>query len=117
DQIAVNTTVADPLVGRLLGGRYLLTGQIAKGGMATVYTARDERLRRTVAVKVMHRSLAEDPNFVRRFEREARAAATLSHPGIVAVFDQGEDDGLVFLVMEYVDGHTLRDEMAGVTDE
>lgn len=86
-----------------------MLSQIARGGMSTVYLATDIRLDRTVALKVMHRSFAEDPGFVARFEREAKAAAKLSHPNVVGVFDQGSYDGLVFLVMEYVPGHTLRD--------
>ena len=77
--------------------------------MSTVYHATDIRLDRTVALKVMDASLAADHSFVVRFEREAKAAAKLSHPNVVGVFDQGAYDGLVFLVMEYVPGHTLRD--------
>jgi beta-lactam-binding protein with PASTA domain len=76
--------------------------------MATVYRALDTRLDRTVALKVMHPELAVDGEFVDRFIREARAAAKLSHPAVVGVFDQGEDDGMVFLSMEYVEGRTLR---------
>ena len=99
----------DPLIGRVLDGRYEVGPKIARGGMATVYQARDLRLDRTVAVKIMHSGLADDPEFVSRFEREARSAARLSHPGVVAVFDQGDDHGTLFLVMEYVPGLTLRD--------
>jgi eukaryotic-like serine/threonine-protein kinase len=77
--------------------------------MATVYEALDTRLDRVVALKVMHPHLAEDPGFVSRFEREAKAAARLSHPHVVGVFDQGESDGLVYLAMEYIPGRTLRD--------
>ncbi|MBO0827940.1 MAG: Stk1 family PASTA domain-containing Ser/Thr kinase [Streptosporangiales bacterium] len=101
-------TTTDPLVGRLVDGRYQVEGRVAKGGMATVYTARDTRLDRVVALKVMHRNLAEDEAFVTRFIREARSAAGLSHPNVVAVYDQGEDDGVVYLTMEYVQGRTLR---------
>jgi eukaryotic-like serine/threonine-protein kinase len=104
----VDTTLADTLVGRVLDGRYRIQERIARGGMATVYRAIDTRLDRTVAVKVMHPTLAADPEFVSRFTREAKSAARLSHPNVVAVFDQGSD-GVVFLVMEYVDGATLRD--------
>jgi len=99
----------DPLIGRVLDGRYQVGDRVARGGMATVYQARDLRLDRTVAVKVMHSALAEDPEFVSRFEREARSAARLSHHNVVAVFDQGDDRGTLFLVMEYVPGTTLRD--------
>ncbi|GII83670.1 serine/threonine protein kinase [Sphaerisporangium siamense] len=105
----VDTTVADPLVGRLLDGRYRVESRIARGGMAAVYLAMDIRLDRTVALKVMHRSLAEDPDFVRRFIGEAKSVASLSHPNIVHVFDQGTDGGHVYLSMEYVPGRTLRD--------
>jgi serine/threonine-protein kinase len=90
-------------------GRYQVVGRIARGGMATVYEARDTRLDRTVALKMMSAALAEDPDFVTRFRREARAAAQLSHPHVVAVFDQGEAAGLPYLAMEYVPGRTLRD--------
>ena len=101
----------DPLVGRLLDGRYRLDAPLARGGMATVYTATDTRLDRVVAVKVMRPALAEDPDFVARFAREARAAARLSSPEVVAVHDQGTDatTGTAYLVMEYVAGRTLRD--------
>jgi len=105
----VDTTLADPLIGQLLDGRYRIDRRIARGGMATVYSALDVRLDRTVAIKLMHPALADDADFVDRFNREAKAAARLSHPNVVAVFDQGEDRGRVFLVMEYVEGRTLRD--------
>ena len=103
----------DPLVGRLLDGRYRILARVARGGMASVYEATDTRLDRTVAVKVMHPGLGDDQEFAERFVREARAAARLNHPHVVGVYDQGDDtsDGTdtVFLVMEYVPGHTLRD--------
>ncbi|MGW2143801.1 protein kinase domain-containing protein [Nonomuraea bangladeshensis] len=105
----MDTTTADPLVGRLLDGRYRIESRIARGGMATVYLALDVRLDRTVALKVMHRSLAEDPAFVRRFIGEAKSVASLSHPNVVHVFDQGTDNDVVYLSMEYVPGRTLRD--------
>ncbi len=101
--------VSDPLIGRLLDGRYLVGPRVARGGMATVYEATDTRLDRTVAVKVMHAGLGDDDEFSRRFRREAQAAARLAHHNVVAVFDQGDDDGTLFLVMEYVPGITLRD--------
>lgn len=104
----------DSLLGRTLDGRYRIESLIARGGMATVYVASDLRLRRNVAVKVMHSSLAEDPEFVHRFEREAHAAAQLTNPHVVAVHDQGRDaaTGVVYLVMEYVVGRTVREIMA-----
>ena len=103
--------VADPLLGRLLDERYRLDTPIARGGMATVYAATDTRLDRPVAVKVMRPGLADDPEFVERFAREARAAARLSSPEVVAVHDQGTDagTGTAYLVMERVSGGTLRD--------
>lgn len=107
----MDTTLADPLVGRLIDGRYRVESRIARGGMATVYLAMDTRLDRTVALKIMHRSLAEDPAFVRRFSGEAKAVARLAHPNVVQVFDQGRDGDIVYLSMEYVPGRTLRDEL------
>ncbi|MEP6649084.1 MAG: Stk1 family PASTA domain-containing Ser/Thr kinase [Lapillicoccus sp.] len=101
------------VVGRLLDGRYRVLSLLAEGGMATVYLALDERLDREVAVKVMHDNLARDATFVSRFRREARSAARLGHPHVVAVYDQGEETAegvrLIFLAMEYVPGRTLRD--------
>lgn len=100
------------LSGELIDGRYELLHQIATGGMATIYVALDTRLDRKVAVKIMHPHLANDEKFINRFIREAKAAAALSHPNIVAVQDQGWNQGgtpAVFLVMEFVEGHTLRD--------
>jgi serine/threonine-protein kinase len=102
------TVSRDPLLGQLLDGRYRVEARVARGGMACVYTATDLRLDRVVAVKVMHAALADDEEFVRRFIQEAKAVARISHPNVVSVFDQGEDGDAVFLVMEYVDGHTLR---------
>lgn len=99
----------DPLIGRVLDGRYQVGEQVARGGMATVYRGQDLRLERTVAIKIMHAGLVDDPEFVARFEREARSAARLSHHNVVSVFDQGADRGTLFLVMEYVPGITLRD--------
>jgi beta-lactam-binding protein with PASTA domain/serine/threonine protein kinase len=99
----------DPLTGRLLDGRYRIGPRVARGGMASVYEATDVRLDRTVAVKIMHPGLGDDDEFAARFVREARSAARLSHPNVVAVYDQGEEDGTVYLAMELVDGITLRD--------
>lgn len=105
----MSTTSDDTLTGRLLDDRYRISDRIARGGMASVYLATDLRLDRTVAVKVMHPGLGDTDEFTARFEREARAAARLNSPSVVAVFDQGADQGLVYLVMEYVPGRTLRD--------
>lgn len=99
----------DPLVGQVIDGRYQVRSRLARGGMATVYEALDLRLDRIVALKVMHAHLADDPDFVSRFQREARSAARLTHPHVVAVYDQGASDGLIYLAMEYVPSRTLRD--------
>ncbi|WGL53841.1 Stk1 family PASTA domain-containing Ser/Thr kinase [Nocardioides sp. BP30] len=110
---ASSGAAGDPMIGRVLDRRYRITERIARGGMASVYQAHDQRLDRIVAVKIMHAGLGDgggdDAAFAARFVREARAAARLAHPNVVAVYDQGEDDGTVFLAMEYVPGHTLRD--------
>jgi beta-lactam-binding protein with PASTA domain len=104
---------SDGLIGALLDGRYRVEAMLARGGMSTVYRGLDTRLDRPVAIKVMDRGFAADPLFLERFEREARAAARLHHPGVVGVFDQGVDRSgdtdHVFLVMELVEGGTLRD--------
>ncbi|WP_433700475.1 Stk1 family PASTA domain-containing Ser/Thr kinase [Nocardiopsis sp. CA-288880] len=105
----MDMTTSDPLVGATLDRRYFVESRIAGGGMATVYVAHDLRLDRRLALKVMHPSLAQDPTFVQRFINEAHSVAKLSHPNVVQVFDQGEDQGHVFLAMEYVPGRTLRD--------
>ena len=100
------------LTGELIDGRYQLLRQVANGGMATIYEALDTRLDRKVAVKIMHAHLAQDEAFVSRFIREAKAAAALTHPNIVAVQDQGWNQSgvpAVFLVMELIEGHTLRE--------
>jgi beta-lactam-binding protein with PASTA domain/tRNA A-37 threonylcarbamoyl transferase component Bud32 len=106
----ISGDAASSLVGRLLDGRYRLDSVIARGGMATVYLATDTRLDRAVAVKVMHRALADDPEFVARFTREAKASARLSSAEVVAVHDYGTDreTGLAYLVMEHVRGINLR---------
>ncbi len=105
----MDRTAADPLIGRVLDGRYRVGPRVARGGMATVYEAVDLRLDRVCAVKVMHSGLGDDHDFASRFVREARSAARLSHPNVVSVFDQGDDNGTLFLAMEYIPGHTLRD--------
>ena len=100
------------LTGELIDGRYQLLRQVANGGMASIYEAIDTRLDRKVAVKIMHPHLAQDEAYVSRFIKEAKAAAALSHPNIVAVQDQGWNQSgvpAVFLVMELIEGHTLRE--------
>jgi len=105
----MDTTVADTLIGTTIDGRYRITGRVARGGMATVYTAVDDRLERTVALKIIHPSQATNVHFVDRFTDEAKTIARLTHPSVVAVYDQGRHQGLPYLVMEYVQGRTLRD--------
>ena len=92
---------------RVYSGRYEITHLIARGGMAQVYRAIDLQLDRPVALKVLFPELSVDRTFVERFRREAQAAANLSHPNIVPVFDWGEDDGSYFIVMEFIDGRAL----------
>ncbi|PLS27142.1 protein kinase domain-containing protein [Bifidobacterium parmae] len=107
---------ANTPVGQVIEGRYRIVRRIAQGGMATVYEAQDERLGRTVAVKMMHAQLAEGPHrdqFLERFRREARSAARIANPHVVQVYDAGESDGRAYLVMEYVHGVNLRHEMNG----
>jgi eukaryotic-like serine/threonine-protein kinase len=99
-------------VATVAGGRYRIERVLGGGGMAVVYCARDEELNRTVAVKLLAEHLTEDPEFRERFLGEARIAARLSHPNVVAVYDAGEDDGRPFIVMELVEGETLGDLFA-----
>ncbi|HZU71759.1 MAG TPA: serine/threonine-protein kinase [Acidimicrobiales bacterium] len=96
----------------LVAGRYRLDSVIGRGGMSTVYAGLDTRLGRPVAVKVMRPELATDPGFLARFEDEARAAARLSHPNVVAVYDTGDDGGTPFIVMEHLPGGSLADLLA-----
>src|ERR1700727_4070208 len=104
----MDATLADPMVGRLLDGRYRVEAQVAMGGMATVYRAMDARLDRLVALKVMHADLARDEEFVNRFIGEAKSVARLSHPNVVQVFDQGRDGPYLYLALEFLPGRTLR---------
>ncbi|PWC04405.1 Stk1 family PASTA domain-containing Ser/Thr kinase [Agromyces badenianii] len=105
----MTTAPVDPMIGRLIDGRYQVRSRIARGGMATVYLATDLRLERRVAIKIMHGHLADDNTFKTRFVQEARSAARLAHPNVVNVFDQGQDADMAYLVMEYLPGITLRD--------
>ena len=97
------------MASQVFTGRYQMVRQVARGGMAEVYLARDLLLDRPVALKVLFPEFSSDPSFVERFRREARAAANLNHPGIVSIYDWGNDGGKYFIVMEYVDGKTLRE--------
>ena len=92
----------------MVDGRYRIVGRIGSGGMADVYEAEDTQLGRRVALKLLHRQFAEDPEFVERFRREASAAAGLSHPNIVQVFDRGEWDGTYYIAMELLEGRNLK---------
>src|SRR5438445_1689712 len=104
------TDVSTP-AGTLLSGRYRLDAQVGTGGMSTVYKAFDTVLERCVAIKLMHRPLAQDSDQLERFRREARAVAQLNHPHVVGVIDAGEDDGAPFIVFEFVEGETLKDRI------
>ncbi|HEY5188973.1 MAG TPA: protein kinase [Solirubrobacteraceae bacterium] len=99
------------LLGTSLNGRYRLEARVGAGGMSTVYRAFDATLERPVAVKLMNREVASDSDQLERFRREARAVAQLSHPHIVGVIDAGEDDGRPYIVLEYVEGETLKDRI------
>jgi eukaryotic-like serine/threonine-protein kinase len=100
--------MADVMVGELIAGRYELEELVGKGGMSSVYRAKDRLLERTVAIKLLHEHYSRDEDYVERFRREARAAAQLSHPNIVTVIDRGEDGGRQFIVFEYIDGQNLK---------
>jgi predicted Ser/Thr protein kinase len=100
----------DPFVGRTFGG-YRIDGVVGRGGMGTVYKARQLSLGRPVAIKMLPLDLAREEQFLERFHREADALSRLSHPSVVAVFDRGEVDGQPYLVMEYVEGTSLREAM------
>ena len=94
--------------GQKINDRYQIIKSIGEGGMANVYLAFDTILERNVAVKVLRGDLANDEKFVRRFQREALSASSLSHPNIVEVYDVGEDDGIYYIVMEYIEGKHLK---------
>jgi len=98
-------------IGSTLGGRYKIEALLGQGGMAGVYKGTDPNLRRTVAIKLIHPHLADDPAFVRRFEEEAAAVARLRHPNIVQVFDFDHDGNLYYMVLEFVPGETLQDRL------
>lgn len=97
------------MVGKTLAERYELLEKIAEGGMARVYRGRDLLLKRTIAIKILKDQMTGDAAFIRRFEREAQSAAALSHPHIVNIYDVGEEEGIHFMVMEYVDGKNLKE--------
>jgi hypothetical protein len=96
------------VIGTVLSGRYRLESKLGSGGMSTVYLACDETLDRPVAIKLLHAEISDQPDQLERFRREARAAARLSHPNLVAVIDAGEDEGRPYIAFEYVEGETLK---------
>src|SRR5579863_5346535 len=102
-------TTADQRIGLLLQGRYRLAAELGAGASAHVYLADDTRLRRPVALKILHPGLSSDPTFRRRLVSEAHSAATLNHPNIVHVYDWGDEPEGLYLVLEYLEGGSLRD--------
>ena len=100
---------SDTLTGSLFAARYRIARKLGGGGMADVYLAEDQELGRRVAIKILHERYANDDQFVERFRREATHAAGLSHPNIVSIYDRGETNGSYFIVMEYVEGRTLKE--------
>ncbi len=101
--------LVNELIGRTLGSRYEIKEIVGEGGMARVYRGEDLKLSRPVAIKVLYEHFAGDAEFIRRFQQEAKAAARLSHPSIVNVYDEGEEDGVYYIIMEYLEGYTLKD--------
>ena len=95
--------------GMIVGERYEIISRIGSGGMADVYKAKDHKLNRLVAVKVMKAEFSQDKGFISKFRKEAQAAAGLAHPNVVNVYDVGEDNGIYYIVMELVQGITLKD--------
>ena len=96
------------MIGRKILGRYKIVERLGGGGMGVVWRANDLVLDRHVALKVLRPEMSEDDDFVQRFRREAKAAASLSHPNVVSIYDVGEDQGLHFIVMELVEGDVKR---------
>src|SRR5438876_10404911 len=101
--------VSDTLINTLFDGRYRILRKLGTGGMANVYLAEDEVLGRRVAIKILNDRHAGDDQFVERFRREAKNAASLSHPNIVSIYDRGEAEGTYYIAMEYLDGRSLKD--------
>ena len=97
------------LTGKMLAGRYEMLEEVGKGGMALVYKAQDHFLNRYVAVKVLKEELSDDKEFVTRFNTEAQAAARISNPHVVSIYDVGFENGLYYIVMEYIEGITLKE--------
>ena len=101
--------VSDTLINTLFDGRYRIVRKLGTGGMANVYLAEDEELGRRVAIKILNDRHAGDDQFVERFRREAKNAASLSHPNIVSIYDRGEAEGTYYIAMEYLDGRSLKE--------
>ncbi|MED3564298.1 protein kinase domain-containing protein, partial [Bacillus xiapuensis] len=101
------------IIGKRISGRYKILEMIGGGGMANVYLAHDMILDRDVAVKILRLDFANDEEFIRRFHREAQSATSLVHPNIVSIYDVGEEDSIYYIVMEYVDGQTLKQYIQG----
>src|SRR3954466_208246 len=99
----------DTLIDSVFDGRYRIIRKLGAGGMANVYLAEDQELGRSVAIKILDDRHAADEQFVERFRREAKNAASLSHPNIVAIYDRGEAEGTYYIAMEYLDGRTLKE--------
>ena len=97
------------LEGRLLGSRYEIIKKIGNGGMAMVYQAKDQVLNRYIAVKILRDEFTTDQEFIKRFEVEAQAAASITHPNIVSVYDVGREENLYYIVMELIQGKTLKE--------
>jgi len=98
-------------IGRTLSGRYKIEAMLGQGGMSAVYKASDPNLKRVVAIKLIHPHLSADPTFVARFESEAAAVASLRHQNIVQVYDFNNDNGVYYMVLEFIPGETLQDRM------
>jgi len=103
-------------IGHAISNRYKIEALLGQGGMSEVYRAYDPNLTRSVAIKLIHRHLSNDPEFVRRFEQEARAVAQLRHPNIIQVYDFDHDSDFYYMVLEYVQGKTLQDKLKTFSD-
>ena len=104
-------------IGRTLSGRYRIDALLGQGGMSAVYKATDPNLKRVVAIKLIHSHLSGDTQFIKRFEEEAAAVASLRHPNIVQVFDFNADEGTYYMVLEFLPGETLQDRLKRLSDE
>src|SRR5512145_309727 len=98
-------------IGSSLSGRYQIESLLGQGGMSAVYKATDPNLKRVVAIKLIHTHLSTDSHFIQRFEEEATAVASLRHPNIVQVYDFNSDQGIYYMVLEFVPGETLHDQL------